>query len=103
MGVTDENLHEFVKCAGKFSTGKLNIHKFSIPNIDAIVQVKNNYGVTNETFLYVIHNEYKVTYRRTWPDWNSRDKMIKIKGIAEISFEGNEDVFLQHLVLLKLS
>jgi hypothetical protein len=103
MSIDQQNICDFVWAAGAHTVDSFKTNDFELSSIDAMYHRENNYGVVNKTYVIINHEFYTITYQRIWPDWTSTDRITRMIGTITATLQGNEDIFMQHLMVLKLS
>lgn len=106
MIIGEDIICDFVWYAGTHlptPTATPRVIDLELTNIDAIYHMDTQYGVANVTNIIINHHSYTIRYKRTWPDWTSTNREIRMKGIVTATLKGDEDMFMQHLMVLRLS
>ena len=78
-------------------------YTYDILNLETKLEYgTSTFGYRNTTSMSIIHSDYRIEYKRTWPDWKETDPDLRLQGIIDIEFTGNADTFFEHLAFITL-
>jgi hypothetical protein len=103
MNIDEESKFDYIKIVWAIAvlqvdTTKSNSYRCNISDLDVEVISRTTFGDRIQTNIIIYHDDYTVKYKRCWPGKSMDDNFIDT-----VSLEGDEDIFSQHLVTLKLS